>query len=138
MVLMEDQKEKQKNQRNQRNLKERLVQKNQEKLKKLENLENLENEKNLCICYTNNMSFKTKNNDNNKPFDPDPDRETAWHGRLSPITGKRETTYTLGSRSDSPVFRSLDEWKRAKRNRKVDPHRDSPIPDIFKTSSGKE
>ena len=80
------------------------------------------------------MSFK--NNDNNKPFDPDTERETTWHGRLNPITGKRPVTYTIGSRSDSPLFSSIDDLKREKRNRRVDPHRDSPIPDIFKTSSG--
>jgi len=74
------------------------------------------------------MSFNNKN----KPIDElDPLRVTALHGRLSPITGERETTWSLGSRSDSPVFTSIDALNKAKRDLELDPYPNSPLPDVF-------
>tara|TARA_Y100000816_G_scaffold292466_1_gene287897 strand:+ start:6611 stop:7858 length:1248 start_codon:yes stop_codon:yes gene_type:complete len=61
---------------------------------------------------------------------------TSWHGRRDPITEERPTTYTVGSRSDSPVYTSKDDARKAKRELELDPYRSSPLPDVFKTSTG--
>ena len=66
----------------------------------------------------------------------DPELVTTWHGRLSPITRERPVTYTLGTRSNSPMFTSIDDLRKAKREIRLDPHSDSPLPDIFKTPRG--
>ena len=65
-----------------------------------------------------------------------PDIVTTWHGRISPTTGERPVAYTMGSRSDSPMFTSIDDLRKAKRELRLDPHRGSPLPDIFKTPRG--
>ena len=66
----------------------------------------------------------------------DPELVTTWHGRISPITKERPVTYTIGSRSNSPMFTSIDDVRKAKREIRLDPHRGSPLPDIFKTPRG--
>lgn len=66
----------------------------------------------------------------------DPELVTTWHGRLSPTTRERPVTYTLGTRSNSPMFTSIDDLRKAKREIRLDPHSDSPLPDIFKTPRG--
>ena len=61
---------------------------------------------------------------------------TSWHGRWDPVTRERPTTYTLGTRTNSPVFTSIDDARKAKRELQLDPYRNSPLPDVFKTSRG--
>jgi hypothetical protein len=67
----------------------------------------------------------------------DPELVTTWHGQINPVTGKRPVTYQLGTRADSPMFTSLDDLRKKKREIKIDPYRDSPLPNIFDTPRSK-
>lgn len=67
----------------------------------------------------------------NTTLKDDPELVTTWHGRISPTTGRRPVTYQLGKRADSPMFTSLDDLRKKKREIKLDPYRDSPLPNIF-------
>ena len=80
--------------------------------------------------------MSTNKRSNTPVDDPDPELVTTRHGRISPITGERPVSYTLGTRSDSPMFTSIDDLRKAKRERRLDPHSSSPLPNIFETPRG--
>ena len=57
----------------------------------------------------------------------------SWTGRTSPVTGERPPRqFTIGDRSASPMFASIADAQKAKREIRLDPYRKSPIPDMMK------
>lgn len=67
----------------------------------------------------------------NEEFEPEL-MTTTWHGRQNNVTGETPVHYTLGRPDMSPIFTNIDDVNKKKRNIKLDPYRDSPLPDIFK------